>query len=82
MELKLTKQIEKTAGTLSSNCTFMELKYKQIIITSQIRFVLIVPLWNWNISEVWINLRIDSSNCTFMELKYDIVATRSVKFSF
>ena len=28
------------------------------------------------------NVRKYSSNCTFMELKYDIVATRSIKFSF
>ena len=56
---------------ISSNRTFMELKYEQVIITSQKRFVLIAPLWNWNNlnGDTWLKVS-PSSNRTFMELKY------------
>ena len=33
---------------ISSNRTFMELKYVSKYATKDMSFVLIVPLWNWN----------------------------------
>ena len=53
-----------------SNRTFMELKsYCQSVILCTF-FVLIVPLWNWNVYTAEQMVEAISSNRTFMELKY------------
>ena len=48
----------------------MELKFISFIVFSSILQVLIVPLWNWNITETLTNSTIFSFNRTFMELKF------------
>ena len=57
---------------LSFNRTFMELKYICVVPASNQAKVLIVPLWNWNISYIFALWLHQSFNRTFMELKYSI----------
>ena len=48
----------------------MELKRKCNILNCQLKIVLIVPLWNWNIVEPYgYNIVDGSINCTVVELK-------------
>ena len=55
---------------MRSNCTFMELKFRQQTQKCHESEVLIVPLWNWNMKELERKyIAYLSSNCTFMELK-------------
>ena len=63
----------------SSNCTFMELKSRNIFKTNKLFIVLIVPLWNWNTVDKghWCD-GADGSNCTFMELKLRNVVKEEV----
>ena len=57
---------------LSSNCTFMELKYWLSGSQEGGSEVLIVPLWNWNAHRrEYRSSMLSGSNCTFMELKYN-----------
>ena len=56
---------------ISSNRTFMELKYYKGVAYSTITDVLIVPLWNWNEMTMKVLTQYLSSNRTFMELKFD-----------
>ena len=51
MELKSTNYPFERAAFKSSNCTFMELKWRAWTLSLTSSFVLIVPLWNWNIVE-------------------------------
>ena len=46
MELKFIGYVEMLTAIISSNRTFMELKFLTIIGLVMKRFVLIVPLWN------------------------------------
>ena len=46
MELKLGSLIISRKVLVSSNCTFMELKFIYYIIINMVFGVLIVPLWN------------------------------------
>ena len=52
------------------NRTFMELKYYDAYSDDTPLQVLIVPLWNWNISIMVAPMVALSFNRTFMELKY------------
>ena len=47
----------------------MELKLFISILVDMAISILIVPLWNWNMVDVFIVQNGFSSNCTFMELK-------------
>ena len=53
----------------SFNRTFMELKFEKFREKYKDLQVLIVPLWNWNLTSVSLNRSIVSFNRTFMELK-------------
>ena len=55
--------------SLSSNCTFMELKYFMLAWLICVMQVQIVPLWNWNRAVHLFKRKGARSNCTFMELK-------------
>ena len=55
---------------MSSNRTFMELKWRNNISINENCLVLIVPLWNWNLPKAAIAVPSRCSNRTFMELKY------------
>ena len=46
MELKSVVIIKPLRAILSSNCTFMELKFKHRDQIALLNIVLIVPLWN------------------------------------
>ena len=79
MELKYDSAECDEVVLLSSNRTFMELKYVKPNGIWDIRLVLIVPLWNWNGNSVkkyfvWCTC----SNRTFMELKsqYEILRNK------
>ena len=69
MELKLTKNGIIKIRWKCFNRTFMELKPVSSMWQSSLKWVLIVPLWNWNKSfEEFVKLG-NSFNRTFMELK-------------
>ena len=48
MELKWKERYRLCYQYSSFNCTIMELKFDCLHILNRLRFVLIVPLWNWN----------------------------------
>ena len=48
----------------------MELKYVDAILERLTKWVLIVPLWNWNFVRFESQIPNSRSNRTFMELKY------------
>ena len=51
-----TKQRSSMYSNISSNCTFMELKFDRRQRNERSHRVLIVPLWNWNIDNMyWVN---------------------------
>ena len=56
---------------ISSNRTFMELKYVTFDFFSFGTLVLIVPLWNWNAGAPVNVGALAGSNRTFMELKFE-----------
>ena len=56
--------------SFGSNCTFMELKFRQQTKERHESEVLIVPLWNWNCFYPEKVVPLQCSNCTFMELKF------------
>ena len=59
------------AQWLSYNRTFMELKFEKLRREAELRLVIIVPLWNWNIGTYGIEVKgLLSYNRTFMELKW------------
>ena len=71
MELKLFTEHQPRFRRLGSNRTFMELKLTWLINTKDNYFVLIVPLWNWNmLFGALLGKGTESSNRTFMELKF------------
>ena len=63
------KHVWKILNVSSSNRTFMELKFTYRAVRNY-QGVLIVPLWNWNDSDIKIGAKSLGSNRTFMELKY------------
>ena len=69
MELKLLYDGESVREVLCSNRTFMELKLEEFMISGAAIYVLIAPLWNWNILAAPAAGNIVGSNRTFMELK-------------
>ena len=69
MELKQWWAIVGARSGAGSNRTFMELKRAYRPEAGQGSGVLIVPLWNWNNSEVTRYFMTRRSNRTFMELK-------------
>ena len=71
MELKYALNKELAYQQNGSNRTFMELKYIYFVIYQICYFVLIVPLWNWNMeNQGGSNAPALRSNRTFMELKW------------
>ena len=69
MELKSKKCVYVFKAAKGSNRTFMELKFHYRFDNETVGFVLIVPLWNWNMINNDANTAVISSNRTFMELK-------------
>ena len=69
MELKLNEYILNGESVSGSNRTFMELKYIDAILERLTKWVLIVPLWNWNLQKWKMAAFRACSNRTFMELK-------------
>ena len=64
---------------LRSNRTLMELKH----VRGGVAYVLIVPLWNWNLQNMMRNCILDdSSNRTLMELKPLCVQHRASELPF
>ena len=61
----------------------MELKLSSASKSLTIKFVLIVPLWNWNAGKKEISIRtLEGSNRTFMELKFAAPVDTSDKTEF
>ena len=61
------------------NRTFMELKWTVVYGCWQVHHVSIVPLWNWNLDEIFVCETVFISfNRTFMELKYNILCYGSI----
>ena len=69
MELKYRHSEESIALIGCFNRTFMELKSENIYAALGIKYVLIVPLWNWNNISPDSQSRVSCFNRTFMELK-------------
>ena len=59
MELKWRSRLTLQRWVLSSNRTFMELKLRNGVEWFLWLSVLIVPLWNWNVTTVHVNLGVD-----------------------
>ena len=82
MELKYRHSEESIALIGCFNRTFMELKSENIYAALGIKYVLIVPLWNWNFCIFMSKENKDSFNRTFMELKltksYDCLTLSAV----
>ena len=70
VELKHCKVANVMFNMQSINCTVVELKLRLLYFRLEILFVLIVPLWNWNMLRSKVNLRMSKCiNCTVVELK-------------
>ena len=79
MELKFVFLADEYEALSSSNRTFMELKFVMQVSVSQSLYVLIVPLWNWNMALSLTYFVNEGSNRTFMELKYVSCKRKFVK---
>ena len=70
MELKSRILVGVSRVIFGFNCTIMELKLGRHTDFPDIKWVLIVPLWNWNYRHKCGHLKLTGFNCTIMELKF------------